>query len=148
LVPQPSSLEAKDAVENAIIASFKQLDAEILASGITALKTARTHTEALSLLAPGYAGSCCLLSIFDPNSSLLRVACVGDSRAVLGSADPDTGRYVSTALSEDQTGFNPKELDRVRNEHPGEKKVIKVKTGRVLGLAVSTLRVNILNLRT
>jgi pyruvate dehydrogenase phosphatase len=73
---------------------------------------------------------------------------VGDSRAVLGSADPDTGRYVATALSEDQTGFNPKELDRVRNEHPSEKKVIKVKTGRVLGLAVSTLRVNTLNLRT
>ena len=73
---------------------------------------------------------------------------MGDSRAVLGSADPDTGRYVATALSEDQTGFNPKELDRVRNEHPSEKKVIKVKTGRVLGLAVSTLRVNTLNLRT
>jgi pyruvate dehydrogenase phosphatase len=73
---------------------------------------------------------------------------VGDSRAVLGSADPETGKYVATALSEDQTGFNPKELERVRNEHPGEKKVIKVKTGRVLGLAVRTPRVNFLNLRT
>ena len=106
--------------------------------------TARTHTEALSLLAPGYAGSCCLLSIFDPNTSLLRVACVGDSRAVLGSADPVTGKYVATALSEDQTGFNPKELERVRKEHPGEKKVINVKTGRVLGLAVSNFQVSTL----
>jgi len=102
------------------------------------LKTARTHTEALSLLAPGYAGSCCLLSIFDPSTSLLRVACVGDSRAVFGSAAPETGKYVSTALSDDQTGFNSKELKRARNKHPGEKKAIKVKIERVLGLAVST----------
>jgi pyruvate dehydrogenase phosphatase len=137
LVSQPSTPESKDAVESAIAASFKQLDAEILTSGITALTTARTHTEALSLLAPGYAGSCCILSIFDPNTSLLRIACVGDSRAVLGFADPDTGRYVATALSEDQTGFNAKELERVRKEHPGEANVINVKTGRVLGLAVS-----------
>jgi pyruvate dehydrogenase phosphatase len=125
------------AVDAAIMASFQQLDDEILNDGIDALKSAKTTTEALSRLAPGYAGSCALVSMFDPNTKLLRVACTGDSRAVLGRRDPRTGRYIATALSTDQTGFDETELARVRAAHPGEPDVIDPKTGRTLGLAIT-----------
>lgn len=128
---------SNEAVEKAVNSAFCQLDGEILGDGVAALNDAKSLTEALSRLAPGYAGSCAILSIFDPNSKTLRVACTGDSRAVLGRLDEESGHYVATNLSSDQTGFNEHELARVRAEHPGEKNVIDVKTGRVLGIAVS-----------
>ena len=62
--------EREAAIFCAITSSFKQLDDEIISDGIDALKTAKTHTEALSRIAPGFAGSCALLSIYDPNSNL------------------------------------------------------------------------------
>jgi pyruvate dehydrogenase phosphatase len=71
--------------------------------------------------------------MFDPNSKLLRVACTGDCRAVLGRRDPKSGKYIAIALSKDQTGFNELELARVRAEHPNEPDVIDTKTGRMLG---------------
>lgn len=125
------------AIDAAIMASFQQLDDEILNDGIDALKSVKTTTEALSRLAPGYAGSCALLSMFDPTTKLLRVACTGDSRAVLGRRDPLTGSYIATALSTDQTGFNEAELARVQAAHPGEPDVIDRRTGRTLGLAIT-----------
>jgi pyruvate dehydrogenase phosphatase len=124
-------------VVDTIKSSFILLDHEILSDGIDALKTAKTHTEALSRLAPGLAGACALLSIYDPNSNILRVACTGDCRAVLGSIDPSTRSYVATPLSIDQTGFNKSELERVRSEHPGEEKAVNEKNGRVLGMRPS-----------
>ena len=124
-------------IDAAITSTFLALDGEILADGIDALKTATSQTEAQSRLAPGYAGSCALLSMYDPNTRLLRVACTGDSRAVLGRLDPQSGRYTATALSVDQTGFDEAELARVRAAHPGEPDVIDTKTGRTLGIAVT-----------
>lgn len=40
-------------------------------------------------LAPAYAGSCALLSLYDSVTSTLHVACTGDSRVVLGQKQPD-----------------------------------------------------------
>lgn len=136
---QSSSSEApsNESIDVSVKSSFQGLDDEILADGIDALKTAKSHTEAQSRLAPGYAGSCALLSMYDPNSSQLHVACTGDSRAVLGRRDPVSGRYTAIALSTDQTGFNEAELARVRAAHPGEADVIDTKTGRTLGIAVT-----------
>ena len=125
------------AVDATIKSTFQELDDDILNDGIDALKTAQTHTEVLSRLAPGYAGSCALLSMYDPNSKLLRVACTGDSRAVLGRRDPQSGKYTAIALSVDQTGFDEAELARVRAAHPGETDVINPQTGRTLGIAVT-----------
>ncbi|KAH8816591.1 phosphatase 2C-like domain-containing protein [Xylogone sp. PMI_703] len=128
---------SQEAIDATIKSTFLELDDEIIADGINALKTAKSNAEALSRLAPAYAGSCALLTMYDPNTKLLRVACTGDSRAVLGSRDSQTGRYTATALSTDQTGFNEEELARVRAAHPGEKDVIDTKTGRILGLAIT-----------
>ena len=85
---------------------------------------------AAELLAPALSGSCALLSFYDSNSKLLRVACTGDSRAVLGRRG-EKGKWVATPLSVDQTGSNPDEAARMRKQHPGEENVIK--NGRVLG---------------
>lgn len=85
---------------------------------------------AAELLAPALSGSCALLSFYDTNSGLLRVACTGDSRAVLGRRG-DSGKWVATPLSVDQTGGNPDEEARIRKLHPGEDNVIR--NGRILG---------------
>jgi pyruvate dehydrogenase phosphatase len=126
--------DRKAAVLDTIKSSFNQLDGEILSDGIDALKSAKTHTEALSRLAPALAGACALLSIYDPNSNLLRVACVGDCRAVLGSIDSTTKTYATKPLSIDQTGKNESERARIRSEHPGEEKAVNEKNGRTLGM--------------
>lgn len=85
---------------------------------------------AAELLAPALSGSCALVSFYDTNSGLLRVACTGDSRAVLGRRG-ESGKWVATPLSVDQTGGNPDEEARIRKLHPGEDGVIR--NGRILG---------------
>ncbi len=92
------------------------------------------HT--IAMLAPAMSGSCALLALFDPARQVLRVANTGDSRAVLGRWDESKQAYVAIAMSEDQTGFNPNEIERMKREHPDED-VIDPKTGRVHGIAVS-----------
>lgn len=146
LVPQVSrylsqlygktSSPSNEEVEISIMQSFTDLDDAIMADGVKALSDASSFSETLSRLALGYAGSCALLSIFDPSTKLLRTASVGDSRAVLGSRD-SSGNYIATPLSADQTGFNELEIARIAKEHPGEEKVIDPKTGRVLGIMIS-----------
>lgn len=69
-------------------------------------------------------------------NSVLRVANVGDSRAVLGRWDNETNQYIAKPLSVDQTGFNPDEVARLEREHPGEE-VVDSRTGRVHGIAVA-----------
>jgi pyruvate dehydrogenase phosphatase len=128
---------SQEAIDTTIKSTFQELDDEILRDGMEALKSSKPNTEILSRLAPGYAGSCALLSMYDPNTRLLHVACTGDSRAVLGRRDPQSGKYTTEALSVDQTGFNESELARVRAAHPGEPDVINTQTGRTLGIAVT-----------
>lgn len=129
-VPPPT------AVDIAIQSAFRQLDDSILADGAKALTDAQSFTETISRLAPSFAGSCAIFAIYDPNTKFLRVACTGDSRAVLGRRS-SSGIYSCTPLSVDQTGFNALELARLAAEHPGESNVVDLKTGRVLGIAVS-----------
>lgn len=90
----------------------------------------KSKTVAAELLAPALSGSCALLSFYDSKSKLLRVACTGDSRAVLGRRTA-SGKWTATPLSVDQTGSNPGEVARMRGLHPGEDNVIR--NGRVLG---------------
>ncbi|KAK4503993.1 hypothetical protein PRZ48_004908 [Zasmidium cellare] len=92
--------------------------------------------QAVSAGALAFSGSCALLALFDPARSILRVANVGDSRAVLGRWDAASNKYVAVPMSVDQTGFNPDEVARLAQEHPGED-VVDPKTGRVHGLAVT-----------
>lgn len=95
------------------------------------------HSEALSSLLPALSGSCALLAFLDAGRNKLHVACTGDSRAVMGVWVPDEegkgGRWKVEALSEDQTGKNPKEVERIQKEHPEDEKNTVIARGRVLG---------------
>jgi pyruvate dehydrogenase phosphatase len=119
------------AVDAALKSAFVKLDNEICLDSVSKLSKNPSKRLAAEVLAPALSGSCALLSFYDSNSNTLRVACTGDSRAVLGRRNPSTGKWFATPLSEDQTGSNPNEEARMRSEHPGEEYVIH--RGRVLG---------------
>lgn len=97
---------------------------------VNKVQKAQSKLAAAELLAPALSGSCALLSFYDSRSKLLRVACTGDSRAVLGRRGAN-GKWTATPLSADQTGSTASEAERLRNEHPGEPDVVR--NGRVLG---------------
>lgn len=126
----PGEAPAPSAIDAAIKSGFTRLDDEIVNKSVEKVFKENSKTLAADILAPALSGSCALLSFYDPRSNLLRVACTGDSRAVLGRRS-DSGKWTATALSVDQTGSNPEEEARMRKLHPGEPKVIH--NGRVLG---------------
>lgn len=128
VTPFPSS----EAVETALKSAFVKLDNEICLDSVDRLAKNPSKRLAAEILAPALSGSCALLSFYDARSKTLRVACTGDSRAVLGRLNPKTGKWFATPLSEDQTGSNPNEAARMRAEHPGEENYV-VRNGRVLG---------------
>ncbi|KAF2180406.1 protein serine/threonine phosphatase 2C [Zopfia rhizophila CBS 207.26] len=126
------------AIANSIAEAFTRLDSEIMT---TAKQMASWHPPAsagaIAALAPALSGSCALLACFDPNSSKLRVACTGDSRAVLGRWDPVKKKYIAKPLSVDQTGYNQSEIDRLTKEHPDEPDMIDPSSGRLLGFEIT-----------
>ncbi|CAK7230802.1 [Pyruvate dehydrogenase [acetyl-transferring]]-phosphatase 1, mitochondrial [Sporothrix curviconia] len=119
-----------DAIEGAIKVGFTRLDDDIVNQSAQKVLAQKSKTVAAELLAPALSGSCALLSFYDSKSKLLRVACTGDSRAVLGRRSA-SGKWTATPLSTDQTGSNADEAARIRGLHPGEEHVIR--NGRVLG---------------
>jgi pyruvate dehydrogenase phosphatase len=52
------------------------------------------HAEAICRVAPASSGLCALLALYDPTSSerIVRVACLGASRAVLGRESSVNGK--------------------------------------------------------
>lgn len=117
-------------MDTAIKKGFLRLDKEITEDSVQKVLKAQSKPLAAELLAPALSGSCALLSFYDSRSKELRVACTGDSRAVLGRRNAN-GKWTATALSVDQTGGNAAEEARMRAEHPNEPYVIA--NGRVLG---------------
>ncbi|TEY44002.1 hypothetical protein BOTCAL_0356g00030 [Botryotinia calthae] len=124
--PNPST----EAIEAAMKTGFTRLDNEIVHESAQKVMKGNSKLVAAELLAPALSGSCALLSFYDTNTGLLRVACTGDSRAILGRRS-DSGKWTAKALSVDQTGSNQDEEARMRKLHPGEDHVIR--NGRVLG---------------
>ena len=122
--PPPESIDA------AIKKGFVRLDHEICHESVQKASQMKSKRNAVELLAPAYSGSCALLSFYDSRTNLLRVACTGDSRAVLGRRGQN-GKWTATPLSEDQTGGTPSEDARLRQAHPGEEYVTH--KGRILG---------------
>ena len=114
----------------AIKSGFTRLDDEIVHQSVQKVLQSNNKIVAAEMLAPALSGSCALLSFYDSRSKLLRVACTGDSRAVLGRRST-SGKWSATPLSVDQTGGNPDEAARLRKLHPGEDHVVR--NGRVLG---------------
>ncbi|KAK7981041.1 hypothetical protein PG989_013498 [Apiospora arundinis] len=119
-----------DAIDAAMKLGFTRLDHEIVHESVDKVLKSNSKRVAAELLGPALSGSCALLSFYDSATKTLRVACTGDSRAVLGRRS-DSGKWTATPLSEDQTGNNPNEAARLRKAHPGEERVVH--NGRVLG---------------
>lgn len=129
----PDDFTTIQSIKNA----FTALDNDILRTAADAVDEGRLPLPLrVCMLAPAFSGSCALMALFDPKNDVLRVACTGDSRAVLGTWDAEKGKYVAKAMSVDQTGFNPEEVTRLKEEHPDEQPV-DARTGRVFGIAVS-----------
>ncbi|KAI1341892.1 protein phosphatase 2C [Xylariaceae sp. FL0016] len=124
------TMPSAEAIDAAMKLGFTRLDNEIVHESVDKVLKANSKRVAAELLGPALSGSCALLSFYDSASKTLRVACTGDSRAVLGRRS-DSGKWTATALSEDQTGSNPNEAARMRKAHPGEDRVVH--NGRVLG---------------
>ncbi|AEO61764.1 hypothetical protein MYCTH_2312310 [Thermothelomyces thermophilus ATCC 42464] len=123
-------MPSQEAVDAAIKRGFLKLDDDIVNQSVQKVLQANNKIAAAELLAPALSGSCALLSFYDSRSKLLRVACTGDSRAVLGRRSA-SGKWVATPLSVDQTGSNPDEAARLQKQHPNEPHVVR--NGRVLG---------------
>ncbi|EMC97497.1 hypothetical protein BAUCODRAFT_68448 [Baudoinia panamericana UAMH 10762] len=119
-----------DAVDAAIKKGFVTLDNEITHDSVAKVLKSQSKVVAAEILAPALSGSCALLSFYDSRSKELKVACTGDSRAVLGRRG-SSGKWTATALSIDQTGGTASEDARLRAEHPGEPYVTQ--NGRILG---------------
>ncbi|KAL4881444.1 protein phosphatase [Aspergillus karnatakaensis] len=127
----PSSLlPSSAAVDTAIKQGFVRLDNDICHGSVDKVLKSNSRRAAAELLAPALSGSCALLAFYDSQTKDLKVACAGDSRAVLGRRGAN-GKWSATALSEDQTGGTPSEMERLRKEHPGEPNVVR--NGRILG---------------
>lgn len=135
---QMSLYSSSDSINETVKRAFTSFDAQMMEAARDKLNWHPLLSPEASLaLSVAMPGSCALLSMFDPATSKLRVACVGDSRAVLGRWDPVGGKYTAIPLSVDQTGFNESEVARIKAEHPGEDDILDPKTGRLLGLAVT-----------
>lgn len=130
LVDPTATSPSSEAIEAAIKTGFNRLDHEIVHESVEKVMKANSKVAAAEMLAPALSGACALLSFYDSSSKLLRVACTGDSRAVLGRRSAN-GKWVATPLSVDQTGGSPDEAARLRKAHPNEPYVVK--NGRILG---------------
>jgi pyruvate dehydrogenase phosphatase len=129
-----SSYEIESTIKN----TFLQIDKSIMERAHTVASwSPAANAAAMKMLFPALSGSCALMAAFDPQNDTLRVACTGDSRAVLGRWDDSTQSYTAIPLSVDQTGFNEAEVARLAAAHPDEPDIIDPKTGRLLGIAVT-----------
>lgn len=123
-----------DPINEAIKLGFLQLDNDIIQLALEAILGPTALNEALPDIEPANTGSCALVAIYDVVTQLLRVANVGDSRAVLGRRNA-AGEWEAIPLSVDQTASDVNEAARIKAEHPNELNVVE--NGRVLGMAVS-----------
>ncbi|POY76164.1 hypothetical protein BMF94_0887 [Rhodotorula taiwanensis] len=152
--PKPQLDRQDPIIQTAIRNAFVSMDQEIVSAPIRLLDKLQKEgklpnmrgrdgdfgvqqSEALATLLPALSGSCALLAFLDAGRNKLHIACTGDSRAVMGVWVPDGskegGKWRVQPLSEDQTGRNPKEVERIQKEHPAEEKDTVIVRGRVLG---------------
>ncbi|KAI1158864.1 pyruvate dehydrogenase [Nemania serpens] len=121
-------------VQSAIARGFEELDNSIIVSAVTVVNSTEPLQDKIKKLAPCHAGSCALVSIYDPGRRRLHVACTGDSRAVFGRKGHNS-EWKATPLSTDQTGSNTGEIEMLQRAHTGETNIVRY--GRLFGLMVT-----------
>ncbi|EMD00396.1 hypothetical protein BAUCODRAFT_28751 [Baudoinia panamericana UAMH 10762] len=77
-----------------------------------------SRSEAISLVAPVFSGSCALMALYDPHKQVLRVANTGHSKAVLGRWNQAESSYVAQLMSSDRPDFDTNMGQRKKNEDP------------------------------
>jgi hypothetical protein len=81
-------------VQAAITSAFVALDSEYVKMADEIMGSASlTWAEKVARVSGGSNGSCALLSLYDPTSHKLHVACTGDSRAIVGRLNSTTGKW-------------------------------------------------------
>jgi pyruvate dehydrogenase phosphatase len=88
-----SPFPTPSAIDQALKTAFLKLDHEICLDSVDKLTKNPSKRFAAEILAPALSGSCALLSFYEARSKTLRVACTGDSRAVLGRRNQQTGKW-------------------------------------------------------
>ncbi|CAG8500523.1 6555_t:CDS:2 [Ambispora leptoticha] len=125
-------------VKNTIQNAFLSLDYEIVFRSIeklvNSLKDVKDQASGIMIeegIITALAGSCALMAYIDSSKKNLYVASTGDSRAIIGIKDSETGDWKAIPLTEDMTGRNENEVKRLQAEHPDEGNIIS--HGRVFG---------------
>lgn len=75
-------------------------------------------------------GACALVALI--KGTELTIANCGDCRAVLGTQSED-GLWTALQLSNDHTAGNPREVQRILNEHPAQEATTCLRNDRLLG---------------
>lgn len=78
-----------DLAQRAIATGFLNLDDSIIKTVMETAQSQESLMQKVKKLAPAYAGSCALLSLYDSTTRTLHVACTSDSSAVLGQKRPN-----------------------------------------------------------
>uniref|UniRef100_A0A669B360 Si:ch211-15p9.2 n=1 Tax=Oreochromis niloticus TaxID=8128 RepID=A0A669B360_ORENI len=114
--------EDDNRMTSALVNAFHRLDYDLSVE-------AQVH---LSLTSPRVALSGCTACVVHISNSVLHVANLGDSRAVLGVQEAD-GSWSAINLTNDHNAQNPEELQRILGAHPAEQRTV-VRHDRLLGL--------------
>ncbi|CAG8443814.1 10279_t:CDS:2 [Ambispora gerdemannii] len=132
------NIDESQLVGNTIQNAFLRLDYEIVFRSIekliNTLKDVKAKASGIMLeegVLNAIAGSCAIMAYIDAGTKDLYIASTGDSRAIVGFKDLETGEWKATPLSEDMTGRNENEVKRIQAEHPDEANIISY--GRVFG---------------
>ncbi|XP_061076559.1 pyruvate dehydrogenase [acetyl-transferring]-phosphatase 1, mitochondrial isoform X2 [Conger conger] len=115
-------------VEAALADAFKRLDNDISLEAQVEFGDPFSHFAPLRVALSG-----CTACVAHVDGSDLRVANLGDSRAVLGVQAED-GSWSALTVTNDHNAQNADELQRVRAEHPPAERKSVVKHDRLLGL--------------
>uniref|UniRef100_I3IUQ6 Si:ch211-15p9.2 n=1 Tax=Oreochromis niloticus TaxID=8128 RepID=I3IUQ6_ORENI len=107
---------------SALVNAFHRLDYDL-----------SVEAQGLSVTSPlRVALSGCTACVVHISNSVLHVANLGDSRAVLGVQEAD-GSWSAINLTNDHNAQNPEELQRILGAHPAEQRTV-VRHDRLLGL--------------
>ncbi|ORY70100.1 phosphatase 2C-like domain-containing protein [Pseudomassariella vexata] len=131
LKPADDGAVSEAAVQQAIVSAFEKLDDALVKSASAIIESDLPFAEKIRRLEPVYAGSCALLTLYDPSTSSLHIASTGDCRAVLGRKTAD-GTWEAVPLTVDQTGANVDEVARIQKQFPDEPDVVD--GGRIWGM--------------
>ncbi|KAI0886532.1 putative pyruvate dehydrogenase [Annulohypoxylon maeteangense] len=121
-------------VQRTLMEAFIRMDESIMHTVRDLPESEEPLQDKMKKIAPAYAGSGALLSLFDPVSGLLHVAYTGNSRAILAQKTED-GKWNMIPMTLDHSGYNKNEVERITKEHPGEEDMVH--NGQLVGLPVT-----------